>query len=85
MERLSDYEKTFLSAFSHFYGPVSNYSIYALLPGYLEREGSSLIYMIDKMISRGGGGFYLDQYEKLLADMRCDPRPKILFGVSYAL
>jgi hypothetical protein len=42
--------------------------------------------MVDKLIERcGSGGFYLYDYEKLIADMASDPRPKILLGVSYAL
>lgn len=85
MERLSDYERTFTRAFETFYGAPEKRSIYALLPGYLEREGSSLIYMADRLVSRAGGGFYLRDHEKLLADMEADPKPKILLGVSYAL
>ena len=57
-----------------------------MLPNYLQREGSSLVYMADRLIAAcGSGGFYLDDYEKLLADMARDPKPKILLGVSYAL
>ena len=42
--------------------------------------------MADRLIAAcGSGGFYLDDYEKLLADMARDPKPKILLGVSYAL
>lgn len=86
MARKPDYEQTFCKAFSTFYGDPAGYNIYALLPGYLEREGSSLIYMIDNLIKRGnGGGFYLNEYEKLIADMAADSGKKILFGVSYAL
>lgn len=81
-----DYERPFLRAFEMFYGSPAGVNIYALLPGYLERECSSLIYMIDDLIRRGrGGGFYLDNYERLIADMAADAGPKILFGVSYAL
>ena len=84
--RLSDYEKTFSAAFRTFYGDPSQYGIYALLPSYLQRQGSSLVYMADKLIAQGeSGGFYLDEYEKLIDDMAADPRPKILLGVSYAL
>ncbi|MBQ5924910.1 MAG: acyltransferase, partial [Alistipes sp.] len=86
MQSLDVYRKTFTAAFEHFYGAVEGWSIYGLLPNYLEREGSSLVYMVDKLIERcGSGGFYLYDYEKLVADMASDPRPKILLGVSYAL
>lgn len=84
--RKSDYERTFSRAFELFYGSPAGVNICALLPGYLEREGSSLIYMVDNLIKSGrGGGFYLDDYERLIADMTADGGAKILFGVSYAL
>ena len=57
-----------------------------MLPNYLQREGSSLVYMADRLIAAcGSGGYYLDDYEKLLADMARDPKPKLQQGVSYAL
>lgn len=85
MERLSVYEDVFTRAFELFYGPVRDVSIYGLLPNYLQREGSSLVYMVDSLIRKGSGGFYLDDYDHMLRDMSLDPRPKILLGVSYAL
>ena len=86
MQSLALYERAFTEAFSMFYGAPEGLSLYCLLPNYLEREGSSLVYMCDRLIAAaGGGGFYLNQYEKLLDDMARDPRPKILLGVSYAL
>lgn len=85
MRDVSDYRKAFSTAFSHFYGDPSGWSFYALLPGYLEREGSSLIYMTNDLIETGRGGFYLNDYERMIADMSLDCSPKILLGVSYAL
>ena len=80
------YRRAFVAAFESFYGPIEGWSIYGLLPNYLEREGSSLVYMVDEMIRRAGsGGFYLNDYERLIADMERDTKPKILLGVSYAL
>ncbi len=80
------YERAFTEAFRHFYGNEKECSIYALLPSYLEREGSSLVYMAERLIaSCGGGGFYLHDHEKLLHDMSEDANPKILLGVTYAL
>ena len=86
MQSLALYERAFTKAFEQFYGSAEGWSIYGLLPNYLQREGSSLVYMTDRLIqSCGSGGFYLDEYEKLIADMSADPKPKILLGVSYAL
>ncbi len=86
MAHLSDYESAFTFGFESFYGQASRWSIYGLLPSYLEREGSSLVYMVDRLIDRcSSGGFYLDNYQKLLSDIALDPKPKILLGVSYAL
>ena len=86
VEDLTLYEQAFTEAFRHFYGDERECSIYALLPSYLEREGSSLVYMAERLIAQsGGGGFYLHDYEKLLRDMSRDHNPKILLGVTYAL
>lgn len=87
MADLSIYERAFRGAFRNFYGDAAEWSIYGLLPSYLERKGSSLIYMVDRLIADadGHGGFYLNDYERLIADIKADPRPKILLGVTYAL
>lgn len=86
MRSLAHYERTFGAAFRTFYGAPSRWSLYALLPNYLQRSGSSLVYMADRLIAAcGSGGFYLDDYDALLRDMAADPKPKILLGVSYAL
>ena len=86
MQSLVLYEQAFTRAFEQFYGAAEGWSIYGLLPNYLQRDGSSLVYMVDRLIARcGSGGFYLDEYEKLIADMAADAKPKILLGVSYAL
>ena len=86
MRSLALYEEAFRGAFRTFYGEPSHWSLYALLPNYLRRKGSSLVYMADRLITDcGSGGFYLDDYDALLRDMARDPKPKILLGVSYAL
>ncbi len=86
MADLAIYEAAFTEGFKAFYGDPKGWSIYGLLPSYLEREGSSLIYMVDRLIQgAAGGGFYLHNHEQLLSDMAADPHPKILLGVSYAL
>lgn len=82
------YEKSFLKAFELFYDRAEDCNIYALLPSYLEREGSSLIYMIKDLIDRSAdGGFFLYNHEELLERLSRRDRTKktILFGVSFAL
>jgi hypothetical protein len=77
--------------FEFFYGPVREYAFLALLPAYLERSGSSLVTMADHFIrlSRyGESGFFLDQYDALLArleELKARRIPTVLLGVSFAL
>ena len=88
---ISLYEINFSKIFSLFYNNPSDYTILALLPSYLEREGSSLIYMTDKLIKATqspASGFYMDEYKKLfsiLEQLKKEKRKTILFGVTYAL
>ncbi len=86
MRSLALYEQAFRGAFRTFYGEPNRWSLYALLPNYLQRKGSSLVYMADRLISDcGSGGFFLNNYEELITVLGNDPKPKILLGVSYAL
>lgn len=85
------YKKSYLEGFESFYDDVSDYCILALLPSYLERTGSSLIYMIDDLINKSNhpdSGFYLDEIDVLIEKLiRLDSQGKkvLLFGVSFAL
>ncbi|MEM8928096.1 MAG: acyl transferase [Bacteroidota bacterium] len=85
------YEESFLRAFELFYGPVANYCILALLPSYLERQGSSLIYMVEALIKASNhpkGGFYLGNLNDLknqLISLQNDEKKVLLIGVSFAL
>ena len=85
------YEHVFSKIFYSFYGNPSDYTILALLPSYLEREGSSLIYMTEKLIKASlssSSGFYQDEYKKLfsvLEQLQKEKRKTILFGATYAL
>ena len=73
MQSLATYRVAFTHAFEEFYGATEKWSIYGLLPNYLEREGSSLVYMVDELIRKAGsGGFYLNDYERLIADIEAD-------------
>lgn len=91
VKSLSLYEKSFLSCFELFYGKPENYCVLALLPSYLEREGSSLIYMTEKLITLSkhpSSGFYLDNIDELaeqLIILEKQQQPTILIGVSFAL
>ncbi len=86
MASLSHYEKVAANAFEREFGTLADLTIYALLPGYLEREGSSLIYMVERFIERSkGGGFFLRNHEELIHELTNNPDPKILLGVTYAL
>lgn len=85
------YKDCFTNIFRKFYGNPSDWCILALLPGYLEREGSSLIYMVKTLIEEGGvkgSGFYLQNYEALINQLdrqvECGQKT-MLIGVSYAL
>ncbi len=83
------YRKSFLTCFKRFYGHPSQYTILALLPSYLERQNSSLVYMVEKLISVSGNpacGFYLDNYESLKERLNDQVGNNfLLIGVSFAL
>lgn len=85
------YEDSFLKAFKQFYGNPGEYTFLALLPSYLERKGSSLIYMVDSLIELSGkkdSGFYLDNLDELAQKLRSlDKKGEKVFliGVSFAL
>ena len=91
VQDLSLYEASFLKAFELFYGKPSNYCIIGLLPSYLERKYSSLVYMVDKLIKASGhaqSGFYLDDFVKLnevLHDLENQKQKVWFIGVSFAL
>jgi phenylacetate-coenzyme A ligase PaaK-like adenylate-forming protein len=88
---LSIYEKSYLKGFQHFYGNVEDYVVLALLPSYLEREGSSLIYMVEDLIQKSKhpkSGFYLNNLQDLsetLKKLEAKGQKILLIGVSFAL
>ncbi|RPE12066.1 acyl transferase [Chitinophaga lutea] len=85
------YIRSFMEAFRRFYGPVENFVVLGLLPSYLERQHSSLVYMVQEMIVRSGrpeSGFYLYEHEKLartLQELEARRQPVLLIGVTFAL
>ena len=88
---VSLYEQSYRKGFSQFYGNIEDYVVLALLPSYLEREGSSLIYMVKDLILQSNNsesGFYLHNLDALIEKLKAlDSSGKnvILIGVTYAL
>ncbi len=88
---VSAYVNSFRNTFEYFYGPITNYCILALLPSYLEREGSSLIYMVEDLIKQSNhpdSGFYLHDtvgLRKKLEILENTGSKILLIGVSFAL
>lgn len=88
---VSIYEESFLNGFKHFYGDIEDYTILALLPNYLEREGSSLVYMVNDLIKKSNkseSGFYLNDLVALkgkLESLDKQGEKVLLIGVSFAL
>ncbi|MPQ48092.1 acyl transferase [Marinifilum sp. N1E240] len=88
---LGIYEASFTKGFEQYYHSVKDYCILALLPSYLEREGSSLIYMMEHMIKDSNhpkSGFYLHNHEELIAtisELKKSNQKILLLGVSFAL
>lgn len=88
---VSWYEASFRKAFELFYGDIRHYTILALLPSYLEREGSSLIYMAEDLIKQSNNpdsGFFLYNHGELyhqLKKQQSDKKLTLLIGVTFAL
>lgn len=75
--------------FSYFFGDIGIYTFRFLLPSYLERKNSSLVFMAENFLKISGkGGFYLNDYDKLVFDLKQDMKSDaktVLLGVSFAL
>jgi len=88
---LSIYRESFRKGFAYFYDNIEDYTILALLPSYLERDGSSLIYMVDDLIKKSKNplsGFFLDDTQTLITILQNhtnEDKKILLLGVSYAL
>jgi len=88
---LSIYDQSFNAAFEQFYGQVADTCLLALLPSYLERDGSSLIYMVDALLKQSqhpDSGYFLHNHGELFHKLTAlkEARQKtILIGVTYAL
>jgi len=88
---LDVYKQSFRTGFESFYGSIKDCTVLALLPSYLERKGSSLVYMVNDMITQSKqpeSGFYLHDLEALknaLIRLEAKSQKTLLIGVSYAL
>jgi len=91
VQDLSIYEESYNKAFELFYGPAENCCLLALLPSYLERDGSSLIYMVDDLLKQSKhplSGYFLHNHQELhhtLLQLQQAKQKTILIGVTYAL
>jgi hypothetical protein len=91
VKSLALYDESLTRTFRRFYGEPSQYAIMGLLPSYLEREGSSLIYMVKKLTELSGndcGGFFLNEYDALMEAVgkaRMAGLKVMLIGVTFAL
>ncbi|AOW21034.1 LuxE/PaaK family acyltransferase [Urechidicola croceus] len=88
---LSIYEESYRRGFEYFYGDIKDYVVLALLPSYLERDGSSLIYMVDDLIKKSRNsesGFFLENTQemtKIIENSSKNDEKLLILGVSYAL
>lgn len=85
------YKESYSKGFAHFYGEIKDYVVLALLPNYLERNGSSLVFMVDDLIRKSNNresGFYLHNLDELaqkLTELDKNGQKVLLIGVSFAL
>lgn len=88
---LSLYILSCFEGFQYFYGNPKEWTFLALLPSYLEREGSSLILMVKELMNKSGNkksGWYLNEFESLkkrILELESSGQKTLLLGVTYAL
>jgi len=85
------YQESYLKGFAHFYGNIKDYVVLGLLPNYLERNGSSLVFMVNDLIEKSthiDSGFYLHNLDELaqkIITLDKSGQKILLIGVSFAL
>lgn len=85
------YEESMHRCFGQFFGNEQDYCILGLLPSYLERSNSSLVYMVQSLMKVSGhadGGFYLDRLTALSKVLKRNSEngvKTLLIGVTFAL
>ena len=91
VKSLKLYEESFFKGFELQYGPVKDYCVLGLLPSYLERKHSSLVYMVQRMIDESAhplNGFFLTNVEELakrLTELEAQQQKTLLIGVTFGL
>jgi Acyl-protein synthetase, LuxE len=91
VKKVKLYEESFYTTFRQFYGDVAKLCVVGLLPSYLERGNSSLVYMVNELVKKSAianSGFYLYDLEKLRQTLQENERANtktLLIGVTYAL
>ncbi len=91
VKELAVYKQSFLQGFEHFYANPSDWCVIGLLPSYLERGNSSLVYMVQGLIQKSGhpdSGFYLNEVDKLatlLQQLESRKQKTLIIGVTFAL
>ncbi len=85
------YRKTLLEGFTRVFGDPSLYSFIALLPGYVERPDSSLIYMVNELMKKSNQrkhDFFSEPGNDFIKAIELNQQNNIatiLFGVSFSL
>jgi hypothetical protein len=91
IKNINIYNTSYLNGFVNVFGDPSNYLILGLLPNYIEQGNSSLVYMVNGLISKSKyaqSNMYLYNHEALYENLKWAEQlqiPTILFGVTYAL
>ena len=91
VKHLDLYRESCVKGFDFFYGSIGDFCILGLLPAYLERTGSSLVWMVNEWMrisKHPDNGFYLNEFEKLrdvLVKLESTKQRTLLIGVSFAL
>jgi hypothetical protein len=87
------YDAVSIRIFEETYGPLDQLAILALLPSYLERNNSSLVYMVRQFMRRSAhplSGFFLNDHSELTTRLRQlseqpDSPRVLLIGVTFGL
>ena len=91
VKEASIYELSFMRGFQRFYGNPRDLCIIGLLPSYLDRQNSSLVYMVDRLVKESNhplSGFYLNEFDELAAivkKLEDESQNTLLIGVTFAL
>ncbi len=85
------YKQSFLQGFELVYGNIKDWCIIGLLPSYLERNNSSLVFMVEELVKQSNhpkSGFYLYEFDELhttLKSLESLKQKTMVIGVTFAL